>query len=262
MTLGIVSGGRPDLSLVVLADSQGTLLHGTVTAAERTIGQARERGWSVEALIVRQTGDRMTDRWIETRLDPTWRVVEGATDGDGGRMAAVAASGGRLIGILPGGDLCSANWLPTVLEATSSVSGAFVWRPEAVVSFGPDYMGGVGYGFDLQPDIDLARHAPGGEIDRLLARHPYSSLLVAPRTVFEAAPFPSADPARGWNDVNWWWTCNTLAAGFAHRIVPATFHYQRADVLGQPLSLPLSPEKRRIGPSPLWRVPPETAPAG
>ncbi|MEQ9812305.1 MAG: hypothetical protein RLO50_05960 [Azospirillaceae bacterium] len=250
------AGDIPDLSLVVLADRQGTRLHGTITAAMRAIGQARAAGWSVEPLVVRSGDDPVTGRWLAVKLDPAWRVVTAAAEGTGGRMAGVAACRGRLVGFMIGGDLCSANWLSGVLDAAARRTEACVWRPEGVVSFGPDYMGGTGYAFDLQSDSSLDPAA----IDRLLARHPYSSQLVASRAVFDAVPFPSADPSRGWNDLDWWWTCNTLAAGFAHRIVPATFHYQRADALGQPLSLPLPPEKRRIGPSPLWRVPLETTP--
>jgi hypothetical protein len=105
--------------------------------------------------------------------------------------------------------------------------------------FGPDWLSNEGYGV-------LLRRAAGDAIS--LTGPACSSCGLAPRSILEAVPFPDEDKARGWDHVAWWWQAKVARAGYPHRVVASTCHYQRVTTDGRPPALLAVAPGSRIGP--------------
>jgi hypothetical protein len=248
----IVAGGnRTDISVAVFARDQGHFLHGCLTSAVRAAAIAEGAGRSIELLLILQNATRQSRTWVERLVGPAWQVSCCDDDRDGmARAAAFEAARGQYFATLDGWDLWSANWLAAALDMAERTPYPAVFHPEAVIRFGNNYFSYEGYTLVFQPDAVAFDY----DYTALLGSNPYPTGFFAHRSIVSAVPFPVEDPERGWSDVDWWWNCNVVGAGFHHRVVLETFHCQRVETRDQQQSAGLRlGTPKRIGPTPLSR---------
>ncbi len=242
-----MTGALPDLSVVIIATDDDLLgLNVALLSAIRAIEMAHAAGWSVEPVIFHAAEAARTAAWVEERLPGDWRRIAGA----GGCLGAIygqilSQTRGRFLACLEGRDAWCGNWLAEALPR--AMAEPAVWRPQLLAVYGPAILQDMDFSFHLQGEADTTP-------ERLLAQDPFPSGFLTSRALLEAVPVPREDRSRGLGEVLWWWNCNIAGLGHAHRIVPDTLHYRRADTLApadsmaQKLVLPL-----RIGPTPLAR---------
>src|SRR5690606_20591164 len=120
------------------------------------------------------------------------------------RREALGATAAGLVALVDATDMWCGHWLDAVLGDLSDEPP--VWRPEILLSFEHDHIWAPNYALKVQ--------RPGLDANALLAEHHYRSGFIASRRVLDAVPYPSADDARGWSEVDWWWNCNVAGAGF------------------------------------------------
>lgn len=237
-----------DVSVIVFAGDQHHMLHGCLASIERAAAHATRSGHSLEVLLVLYESSAETEAWVREQVGNVWRPLRFSESGLGAtRNAAIKASSGRHIAMVDGWDLWSENWIENAI-GMAEIQEA-IWHPELIVRFGKDYISSQGYGIVWQPDGE----ASDFDYVFLLTHNPYSTGFLARRSVYEAVPFPVEDRERGWFDIDWWWMCNVVGAGFHHRTVPGTFHYQPVDSQNRPLSEVRHSTFRRFGPTTLSR---------
>lgn len=231
----------PDLTIAIFAGRSAAAAHATLAAVDRALRPLREGG-ACEAEILLLPDEDTPDlrgnvAGIAGRDD--LRLLD-ACPRAAARQAAVAAARGTVLAFIDAGDLWSGNFLRAAMAAARRESDRHaVWRPEAVIECGLDY-------FDFDHRATLQQPMADADMGAtLLHACPYAPTFLAHRAVFAHAPFPTADAARGWLDVDAWWIAQCLGAGHAQRILDGTLVYRWAPA--ERLARPV-----RIGPSPLF----------
>lgn len=239
----------PDLTIALFAGRSTPALHATLSAVGRAMQTLREDG-ACAAEILLMPG--------EETADPRGSVagIAGRDDlrllapgpRDAARQDAVDAARGEFLAFIDSGDLWSGNFLRAAMAAARREGTRHsVWRPEAVIDCGRDF-------FAYDHRVSLQQPMAGTEAGAaLLHACPYAPAFLAHRSVFADAPFPAADAARGWLDVDAWWIAGCLGAGHAQRILDGTLLYRWNPAA--PLPHPV-----RIGPSALFAASPGETP--
>jgi glycosyltransferase involved in cell wall biosynthesis len=185
-----------------------------------TIEAARSAGMHIEPLVMLDNPDEAT------------RLVFGGTDHlkieiievdlrDQGKVRnyAIQHSKGRAIAFLDGDDLWSENWLIEAhrLRSASEDPDRVIAHPEANWFF--------------ESNCNVFFHADQQDVDfdpRMLRFVNYwDALCLAPRSAYLDHPFCERDVAGGFAYEDWHWNCETLNAGYIHRVVPDTLHFKR-----------------------------------
>ena len=246
----------PDVSIVVFAGNEGNALNPCICSVRRAVEYARERGWSVELSMVLWNATGRTLAWVDHFLDSGWKVSR--LDGCGlgaARNAGYLGTRGRYVAFADGRDVWSKTWLHAALTAAKHAHAPAVWRPEALITFGGDHFSTEGYSIHFQT-------AATGSADQagLLTWNAFPSGFLATRTILDRVPFPLEDAERGWAEVDWWWNCNTVGAGYCHCIVHETFHYRRVLREAAASTAVHDPARSRIGPTALVQTSSTEAP--
>lgn len=231
--------GEPiDLSVVLCVSDQGNRLHASVLSLYRAVEQARVEGAGVEVVAVVHGEHRATRLWLEEYFrEPLLESPEACPGA--ARNAAFAHVSGRHVACLEGGEMWSRDFLARGLRCARDQAGGAskVWRPEASIGFPDNYFDAKDRCVRFTPEPDC--FPP----ESLLTANPFPPTFLAARGVIDANPFPEEDPARGWGEVEWWWSANLVGAGVCQPPVPGTLHYF-------PVSRPRRERKGwRIGPT-------------
>jgi hypothetical protein len=212
---------RVDVSLLVTFHREGILAHSSLNSIERCRRAAERTGITTEYVWVLDTVDHDTRKIISAHpaARERTRMIEVA-HGDLGRSrnAGIAQARGRAVAILDGDDYYSTNWIEGALRALRDDGPGAIIHPEMVVNFGEI----TSYGWHIDQT--------GTDYDRagLLANNYWTSWTVACREVYERVPYIELGAHdRGFGYEDWHWNCETIAAGFVHRIAPGTVGFYR-----------------------------------
>lgn len=208
----------PDISAVLVARNEGPRIGISLHSALDAAAAARTAGLTVEVLVVLARPSAATRAALAEAVDHGARLVPvEATDAGAVRNAAVAAARGAYIGFLDGDAMWSENWL----AAAHAFCAA---DPERVIAH-PEIHWFYTQGRELYfpPDQESPDFEPA------LLRHGncWDGQALAAAAVHRAVPFPElgddVEPGR----MEWEWNIATVAAGYAHRVVPATINFRR-----------------------------------
>lgn len=210
-----------DVSLLITFHSEGILAHSTLNSIERCRQFAEAAGITTEYVWVLDRCDEETKRVLFDH--PAFRgnttVVE-VSYGDPGasRNSGIDNSHGSAIAILDGDDYYSTNWLERAWHYLREFGPNAILHPEFVVNFGAH----SAYCWHVDQTGKYY------ERDALLVGNLWSSWTFAHRSVYERCPYVTTRPLEtGFGYEDWHWNCETIAAGYQHRLAWGTVAFYR-----------------------------------
>lgn len=211
----------PSLSVVVTFHREGLLAYAALRSYLQARAQAQQSGQLVEFVLVLDNVDAETAAIVRGHPDLQGdELIIEASVGDSAlaRNLGLARATGIYACVLDGDDLISSEYFQRHLTFAAGVGGRIVLHPEVVVSFG------------RQDSISwqLDQHTMPFSADALLSANPWVSAVFARREVFIDVPYEACFPARtGFGYEDWHWSCQTVASGYVHRVVPGTAYFYR-----------------------------------
>jgi hypothetical protein len=136
------------------------------------------------------------------------------------RAAGVARIDEKIVFFLDGDDFVSFNWFEKALEffrAQGAGGEKLIAHTQFFVGFDKELF--VRLGVDSRDDCFDAL--------ALAADWFFCNNLACHRSVFDAVPIEPYDHAGGFGAEDWHWSCETIARGFAHCLVPGTSYFYR-----------------------------------
>lgn len=217
---------KVDLSVVITFHREGVLAHTALRSYAASRKLARAAGFTIQFVLVLDNADDCTRDIVRhhPELDGTELIVDcSAGDSALARNAGVAEASGRYICTLDGDDLISREYMHRHVLYADSNPGRNILHPEFVVSFG------MYNAFNWQVDQRGEYYSR----DSLLSVNPWISAVFGSREVFSEVPYVACYPAvTGFGYEDWYWNCETTAAGYRHITVPATAYYYRRKYAG------------------------------
>jgi hypothetical protein len=210
-----------DLTVIVTAHDETSVSGPTMRAADLAIEAARERGFTVQAIIGLDAPTEATSTYFhQPRFDHWERLVLHERDLGRTRNALVPQCDGRYVAFLDADDLFSVNWLAegvAALDAAAERGEQAIAHPELNVVF------------DATKTIyvNIDQRSPLFTPEYLYVRHYYDSLCMAPRAAHLEIPYVTRDVPNGLSYQDFQFTIETLAAGWQHMVVRDTIIFKR-----------------------------------
>lgn len=208
----------PDISAVLVARDEGPRIGISLHSALDAAAAARTAGLAVEVLVVLARPSAATRAALAEASDHGARLVPvDAADAGAVRNAAVAAARGAYIGFLDGGAMWSENWLAAAQARCAAAPERVIAHPEI------HWFYAQGRELYFPPDQESSDFEPA------LLQHGncWDGQSLAAAAILQAVPFPElgddVEPGR----MEWEWNIATVAAGYVHRVVPATINFGR-----------------------------------
>ena len=206
-----------DVSAIVTAHGEGAIAGLSLRSMADAAAAARDAGVSVELLAIMDRPTPATERlFAETSL-PIERLSCDFGDQGAARNLAAGHARGRFLAFLDADDLWSENWLADGVAAALRCPVPAIFHPEVNWFFGERNSLFFKIGDD-DPAFDPAFLRYGNYWD---------AMMIVPRDVMLAHPFPGRDLQAGFAYEDWSFAARSHAAGISHRIVPGTIHFKR-----------------------------------
>lgn len=206
---------KPDISVIVVAHAEGRLIHATVQSVESAIARAHRDGLAIEWLFVLDRPTEDLVKYLHDRQPLRSSVIE-LNCGDLGlaRNAGAQATQGKYISFIDGDDIWGSNWLVAAFEFAKRFENRCVLHPELRVTFEKETF------FTRNVDQESAEFCR----DSLMEHNYWNPSAFALRQTYLQHPFCALDLENGLGYEDWYWNCETVAAGYVHKVVPETIH--------------------------------------
>lgn len=230
-----------DLTCVITGHREGRLSVASLRSFAIAVAHARARGYTVQTLYCLDRPDRLTEELFRHYATETGETgnVQIFDFGDQGhvRNAAINLAEGHYTACLDGDDLWSEIWLVQALEFLAD-------KPDTHIAH-PAY----NYFFEKQASLycHVDQESPEFRMDLLRVVNYWDALCVCPTALYREFPFYTRDIAGGWAYEDWFWNCETVAAGKIHKVVPDSILFKRRQKLSQ--TIRASTNKSMIKPS-------------
>lgn len=139
------------------------------------------------------------------------------------RNQAIEMALGAYTAFLDADDIWTSDWL--------SAAHAFLKGKSDNVIAHPNY----NYFFETQKTIfvKMDQEDPEFCLDTLRFANYWDALCFCPTQIYREHPFCSRDVKQGWAYEDWYWSCETVASGKIHKIVPDTVLFKRRQSTSQ-----------------------------
>lgn len=211
----------PDISLIINFHDEKILAHQTLSCIGRMRKYAAEHGVSSEVVAVLDRPDPETEAVVcgHPVMLNDGRTIK-VNNGDLGlsRNDGVSASKSEIVSIMDGDDYYSKNWAERSVFYIRYHGNKTIIHPEIVVSFG------TVNNFCRQVDIEDDIYDPSG----LMAYNYWASWTSSRKETYKDIPYcdiPKISSGFGYED--WHWNCETVAAGYEHRLGAKTVAFYR-----------------------------------
>ncbi|WP_298258139.1 glycosyltransferase family A protein [uncultured Litoreibacter sp.] len=207
-----------DLTCIITGHREGRLAVPSLRSFWTAIEAARMAGFKVEVMMCLDRSDVLTQQLFEAyRKDAA--TVDFYDEGDQGKVrnGAVSSANGKYCAFLDADDLWSRDWL---VEALTFLKG----KPDTHIAH-PQF----NYFFEKQATIftHVDQESPEFRPDLLRFANYWDALCVCPTAIYREIPFCVRDIAAGYAYEDWQWNCETVAAGYIHKVVPETVLFKR-----------------------------------
>lgn len=132
-------------------------------------------------------------------------------------MDGVKASVGAYICLMDGDNIMAEDWISRSVTYAQAHARACVYHPSYVVTFDAKNL-------FFRPNATLNYQ---DVINRLFVENRWDTFSTARREVFLNTPYVPANLVEGFGFEDWHWSCETLANGVEHVIVPETILFKR-----------------------------------
>ena len=235
----------PDISVVMTFHRVGRLAHSSIEAAHAAISYAEHKGLRVEFIFTLDRPDTETEDICKSYLCEGTRMFEV----DYGSVALTRNFGAEraeaaYLAHIDSDDLFSENWLYSAYVQAAKASTPSVFHPEATIHF---------EGTKL-----LTKAIESDDLEYLKERMWEGALwgphTFASREIYIQYKFPDLKIEEGFGYEDWHWTCETLAAGVKHVIVPDTLLCYRAKTWKTSLYMDLLSQNVVLGRTSLYNL--------
>jgi hypothetical protein len=207
-----------DLTCIITGHREGRLAVPSLRSFWDAIGAARDAGFTVEALLCLDRPDALTEKLFDTyRQDAVALDLFDVADQGKVRNSAVTKARGTYCAFLDADDLWSQNWLVEALTFLKDKPDTHIAHPQ------------YNYFFEKQATIftHVDQESPDFRLDLLRVANYWDALCVCPTDIYREIPFCDRDIAGGYAYEDWFWNCETVAAGYIHKVVPDTVLFKR-----------------------------------
>lgn len=210
-----------DVTLLITFHGEGVLAHSTLNSIERCRKYAETAGISTEYVWVL---DAVNDETREVLMahpaaSANVQIVE-VTHRDLGasRNSGIEVARGTAVAILDGDDYFSTNWIERAWFYLKEYGDQAILHPEFVVNFGAH----AAYCWQ----VDQAGQYY--EQDGLLVNNYWTSWTFAKRSVYLRCPYSVTRALQtGFGYEDWHWNCESIAAGYEHRLAWGSVGFYR-----------------------------------
>lgn len=207
-----------DLTCIITGHREGRLVVPSLRSFWAAIEVARNAGFNVEALLCLDRPDDLT-KSLFTKFRRDAGDIDVYDVGDQGKVrnGAVTRAKGKYCAFLDADDLWSDDWLVTALTYLQDKPETHIAHPE------------FNYFFEQQATIftHIDQESPEFRLDLLRIRNYWDALCVCPTQIYRDIPFCDRDIAGGYAYEDWFWNCETVAAGCVHKVVKDTVLFKR-----------------------------------
>lgn len=207
-----------DLTCIITGHREGRLAVPSLRSFWAAIEAARATGFSVEALLCLDRPDTLTEKLFNNYKNDAAAVdTYDVADQGKVRNAAVEKARGTYCAFLDADDLWSENWLVEALIFLANKPDTHIAHPEC------------NYFFEQQASIfvHVDQESQEFRLDLLRIANYWDALCVCPTKIYRNLPFCDRDIAGGYAYEDWLWNCETVAAGYIHKVVPGTVLFKR-----------------------------------
>jgi glycosyltransferase involved in cell wall biosynthesis len=210
-----------DVSLLITFHSEGVLAHSTLNSIERCRIYAEAAGISTEYVWVLDAVNDETREvlMVHPAVSGNVRIMEvNHRDLGASRNSGIQVARGTAVAILDGDDYFSTNWIERAWFYLKEYGDQAILHPEFVVNFGAH----AAYCWQ----VDQAGQYY--EQDGLLVNNYWTSWTFAMRSVYLKCPYSVTRPLKtGFGYEDWHWNCESIAAGYEHRLVGGAVGFYR-----------------------------------
>lgn len=201
-----------DVSLLITFHNEGVLAHSTLNSIERCRQYAETAGVTTEYVWVLDTVNDETREVLMAHPAATCntKIVEvNHRDLGASRNSGIQKAGGVAVAILDGDDYFSTNWIERAWFYLKEFGDQAILHPEFVVNFGAL----AAYCWQIDQAGQYYKQ------DGLLVNNYWTSWTFAKRSTYLACPYSVTRPLQtGFGYEDWHWNCETIAAGYEHRL--------------------------------------------
>jgi len=213
-----MTAGTPDISAVLVAGDEGPRIGISLHSALDAAAAAEGTGLQVEVLVVLAQPSSATRAALAEAAEHGVRVEPvDAADPGAVRNQAVDAAAGSHVAFLDGGALWSENWLAAAHAMGASDPGRVIVHPE------------IHWFYELGRELYFPPDQTAPDFDPAVLRlgNCWDGQSLAAASVYRDVPFPELGEQAERGRLDWEWNVATVAAGYLHRVAPATINFRR-----------------------------------
>jgi hypothetical protein len=208
-----------DVTVIINCNSEGRLLHPTMKSVGEAVSCAEANGITVEWLIAANNPTSDLKSYLAENAPESALITELDESHLGAaRNQSIELANGKWIALVDGAHLWSENWLISAIRK-ADLSDKSIMHAEVKVFF--------------EKEVFFARNVDQESTEfstEALFEHNYwNASSFALKSTYQKVPFICDSREARPEFIDWHWSCETVAAGMLHKVVPETIHAIRLD---------------------------------